>query len=216
MNWLVAAKVIVMSVAICGIATAQNFYRYVDAQGNIVVASTVESEAIERGYEVLDAQGRVIEEIPASLSDELLREQLLAERQAVLQQQRDNKLRSLYTAGEDVEFAKQSELAQLELIINNLNGRIARLATELQNQQQKAALSERRGETVSDELLAEIASLEAAINSAESEIALASQERDSIAARYNADRARLEYLVERERAAIEEAKRQLEARKLSQ
>lgn len=216
MNWVVAAKVIVMSVAISGIAIAQNFYRYVDAQGNVVVASTVESEAIERGYEVLDAQGRVIEEIPASLSDEVLREQLLAERQAVLQQQRDNKLRSLYTSGEDVEFAKQSELAQLELIINNLNGRIARFATELQNQQQKAALAERRGQTVSDELLAQIASLEAAINSAESEIALAVQERDSIAARYNADRARLEYLVERERAAIEEAKRQLEARKLSQ
>lgn len=216
MNWLSKATVFTLLLTISLSATAQRLYRYVDSAGNLVVASTVEPEAIERGYEILDSQGRVIEEVPAALSDELVRDQLLAERQAILQNQRDDELRALYATGEDVEFAKQSELAQLELVINNLEARIARLTTQLQNQQQQAALAERRGQSVSDELQAELASLEAAIKSAQSEIALAEQERDSISARFDADRARLEYLVERERAAIEEAKRQLEARKQSQ
>ncbi|WP_119393659.1 DUF4124 domain-containing protein [Salinibius halmophilus] len=216
MNWLRPVTVFIMLVTLATAATAQRFYRYVDASGNVVLASTVEPEAIERGYEILDAQGRVIEEVPAALSDELLRDQLLAERQAILQKQRDDELRALYSTGEDVEFAKQSELAQLELVINNLHARITRLTTELQNQQQQAALAERRGQAITDELQAELASLEAAIKSTESEVALAEQERDSIAARFDADKARLEYIVERERAAIEEAKRQLEARKQSQ
>lgn len=210
MKWVNKTNIILLMLAVSLPAWAQNFYRYVDADGNVVMGSTIETEAIKRGYEILDAQGRIIEEVPAALTGRAQQEQLQAQRQQALQDQRDEALLQLYAVGEDVERAKQDELAQLESIINTLRARILRHTTMLQNQQQLAAQAERRGETVSEELLAEIASLEAEIASDESKIEVAKQERAAIAARFDADRARLEYLLERQRAAIEEAKRMLE------
>jgi hypothetical protein len=149
-------------------AGQQRFYRYQDDQGVTVLNNTIPPEYVSRGYEVVDAHGRVVETVPPAKSaeeiaaEEAARErreaqQREAERRAREQAQKDQRLLITYVSESDLIAMRDSKLAVLESQIHLAEEKIGRLREQLQQQQTAAANHERAGRAVPETLLADIA-----------------------------------------------------------
>lgn len=144
--------------------TAQaDLYRYVDDRGTTVLDSRVPAEFVSRGYEVLDAHGRVKEVMPAAPT----REEREASRRASAEQERqraaDATLLRLYSSPSDLDRARQRQVSQIDNLIATSEGNISVLRDQRDELQARAAAQERAGRTVEAHLIQEIGQVDAEI-----------------------------------------------------
>lgn len=149
-------------IALClGLASPAlaEMYRYKTEDGKTVMSNTLPREALKQGYEVLNKNGRVVEEVPAPPTEEELAErerererQKEREQERKEQKKKDQRLLRQYSSPDDAVRALHRKLRErfgtvrLKLAnINNVEGQLA----DLQN---RAANQERAGEEVSDSL----------------------------------------------------------------
>ena len=142
-------------------ATAQaELYRYMDDRGITVLDSRVPPEHITNGYEVLDAQGRVREIIPASPTQT----ELEAMRQARTEQERqraaDSTLLRLYSSVKDLDRAHARQIAQIDNQIATAESDIEVVQTQREELQRRAADQERAGRQVESRILEQLAGLD--------------------------------------------------------
>ncbi len=126
-------------------------YRYINAQGNMVMTSVLTPEGVQVGYEVVDSQGRVIKTVPpAPSADELaeIREAREQARREQQQAQRDAELMRMYAAPEDAERARDRQISALRLNIDYAKGNITQTRTRLDQEISNAARIERSGRQV--------------------------------------------------------------------
>lgn len=195
----------VVVLLLAGPAMAERNYRYIDRQGNVIVASSINDEALERGYQVIDSRGRVIAEISPRMTDEQQRQLLLSERDESLARQRDEELLRLYRHAEDVERAKRNVLARAELNIANLHARIADRRSNLASLQLEAAQQERRSGEVTTELVTRIRQIEQQIEGFYAEIEATEEQMTITDLQFEADKRRLVYLLEQQQRRLQEA-----------
>ncbi len=135
-------------------------YRYIDDRGTTVLDSRVPAEFISRGYEVLDAQGRVKQTIPAAPT----REEREAARRARAEQERqraaDATLLRLYSSPSDLDRARQRQITQIDNLITTTEGNIAALRDQRDELQARAAAQERAGRKVDQQLINELSGLD--------------------------------------------------------
>ncbi|SDT07752.1 protein of unknown function [Halopseudomonas xinjiangensis] len=138
-------------------------YRYVDDRGTTVLDSRVPAEFVSRGYEVLDAQGRVKQVIPAAPT----REEREATRRARADQERqrasDATLLRLYSSPTDLDRAHQRQITQIENLITTTEGNIAALRDQRDELQARAAAQERAGRQVDPQLISELSGVDAEV-----------------------------------------------------
>src|SRR3990167_2949902 len=105
-------------------AAPGTLYRYKDEQVNVVLNSTIPSEFVAKGYEVLNAQGRVIEKVPPALTQEQraqrdaekLRQE--AEAEARKQQEiQDKEPKLLYSHPDDIVRILQRRIQDAQAVI---------------------------------------------------------------------------------------------------
>lgn len=134
-------------------ASASELYRYTNAQGVTVIdRQGVPSEFIGKGYEVLNDQGRVVRVVPpAPTPDEM--KKLLADRERA---KSDAQLLRLYSSPEDVDRARTRKLSELDGLIGVANGNLQSVRQQQANLQKQAADQERAGQSVSEQLIAQI------------------------------------------------------------
>ena len=66
-------------------------YRYTDENGQVVISNTIPQEATKRGYDILGANGRVVETIPPAPTDEeIAAREAEKQRQEALKRQRED------------------------------------------------------------------------------------------------------------------------------
>ncbi|WP_159556313.1 hypothetical protein [Alcanivorax sp. S71-1-4] len=126
-------------------------YRYINAQGNMVMTSMLTPEGVQVGYEVVDSQGRVIKTVPpAPSADELaeIREAREQARREAQQALRDAELMRMYAAPEDAERARDRQISALQLNIDYARGNITQTRTRLEQEISNAARIERSGRQV--------------------------------------------------------------------
>ncbi|MFD1698564.1 DUF4124 domain-containing protein [Halopseudomonas phragmitis] len=133
-----------------------DLYRYTDERGVTVLDSRVPPEAIGRGYEVLDPQGRVKEVIPPAPTPEELEARREAERRAVA----DATLLRLYSSVADLDRAHARQIEQIDNQILTAQGNLQQLAKQRENLQQRAAAQERAGRAVDARILQELDELD--------------------------------------------------------
>lgn len=93
------------------ISFAAEYYRYTDEQGITVINSQgVPSDVIGQGYEVLNEQGRVIRVVPRAPTAEEYRQMQADKAQA----QFDRQLLRVYPRLEDVEYARERKVSEIE------------------------------------------------------------------------------------------------------
>lgn len=167
---------------------AAEFYRYVNDKGVTVLDRLgVPPEYIEKGYQVVDDQGRVVREIPPAPSKEERQRQL--EEKAKIKS--DIQLLRIYSEPADVDRARDRKLAELDGVIGVAHGNLSSLRIQQANLQAKAAEFERSGRQVPEHLLVQIDNLKAEQAGVEQDIQRYQQSRKEAEASFAADRARL-------------------------
>ncbi|WP_437880065.1 DUF4124 domain-containing protein [Pseudomonas sp. LRF_L74] len=170
-----------------------DLYRYVDGKGIVVLDSMVPPQYMEKGYEVLNEQGRVVKVVPPAPS--------LEERKRMQQEKSragsDIQLLRLYSSVADVDRARDRKLAELSGVIDVAKANVQSLRIQQNNLLSQAADMERSGREVPEHLLAQIDNLKAEQASAEQDILRFQKNQADAAASFAADRARLDYLLKR-------------------
>lgn len=184
---------LLMGVLMPALAQAE-LYRYTNDKGVIVLDRLgVPSQYIDKGYEVLNDQGRVTQTVPPAPT--------LEERKRMQEEKAragsDAQLLRLYTSVEDVDRALQRKLAELDGVISVARGNQQSLRTQQANLQAQAADNERAGRQVPEQLVAQIGDLRAEQQRLEQDIVRYQQDRKNAQAGFAADRARLAQLLQR-------------------
>lgn len=169
-------------------ANASEYYRYVNDKGVTVIDRLgVPPEYIEKGYQVVDDQGRVIRDVPRAPSLEERRR--MADDKAKAKS--DVQLLRIYSDAADVERARDRKLAELDGVIGVAQSNLNSLRTQQANLQAQAAEFERSGRQVPEHLLVQIDNLKAEQAGVEKDIQRYRKNYDEAKAAFAADRARL-------------------------
>lgn len=179
---------------------AKKFYRF-QVDDKVMMFDHVPSEYQHLGYQVLNGRGLVVDEIaPAPTEEELrlLREQEMAEkaRQKTIRAQRtiDENLLRLYVSTQDIERARDRKVDEVNAYIRLQQSSVDDLSDKLSKAQAQAANIERRGNTVSKDLLDEIALLRRGVRDGKRAIEQRQREVETITNEYNAQRERFQVL----------------------
>jgi hypothetical protein len=177
-------------------------YRYVDDRGVTVIDFHIPPQHAHRGYQVLGVGGRVIDEIPPTLSPEEREAQpataeTAAERadRELRERKRDESLPLRYSTIADIDAARDRSLRELRVRINIERSNIRSLRQQIENEQAAAADLERRGIEVPAENLLNIRKLQVDLERTERSIAEREREIEVTKASYAADAARFAELA---------------------
>lgn len=167
-------------------------YRYTDDRGVIVLdRQGVPPEFVSKGYQVLNAQGRVLQTIPPAPTPE--QAQANASRRA--QAQADAKLRARYTGVDDLERSRQRQLGEIDGLIALANGDLKTLEAQQASLQGEAANQERNDQPISPVVLDQLEGIRQRRTELNAQIARYRQMRQDADRAFDADRARLQQLT---------------------
>lgn len=170
-------------------------YRYVDDKGVTVLGNRVPPEFVSRGYEVLDSNGRVREVIPAAPTPEELEAHREAKEAQERQRQSDTTLLRLYSSQADLDRAHARQLAQIESLIQSARGEIDGVQDQREALQQRAAVQERAGREIDEQILQDLAHTDDETQRLERLIESKQEEIKEVRANFVHQRARLGFLL---------------------
>ncbi len=174
-----------LSLCVVASVSAEELYRYKNADGVTVVNWQIPPELAANGYEVITEQGMVLRTVPRMLTEEEranLNSEELAERERLeaeeAQRRRDESLLRRYSSVEDIEAARSRSLRELKVRISILSSNRRTQRQRVENHQARIAAAERAGRepsevdlTAIEDLKREIASTERSIEDREQEVA---------------------------------------------
>ena len=134
-------------------------YRYVNHEGNKVVAQSVPAKYVRNGYEVLNMRGDLLKVVPAAPPEADAESAAKAKKAAKEQALLDAKLRQIYSSLSDIDSAKKRSLQELANTIEILQGNLSSLQSQLKAQEAHAASIERSGRVLTDAELKAITTL---------------------------------------------------------
>lgn len=168
-------------------------YRYVDSRGVTVLdRQGVPPEYVAKGYEVLNAQGRVVQVVPPAPTTEQIRQAEAARTQAAA----DAQLMSLYGSVDDVDRVKARKLAELDALVGVVQGNIQGVAAQQRSLQGQAADQERAGRPVPQTLIDQLDDLRRQQQRLQNDVARYQSDRIKVEADFAADRARVQQLTQ--------------------
>lgn len=166
-------------------------YRYVDSKGVTVLDRQVPPEYAGKGYQVLNARGRVLQTVaPAPTAEELAR--LQAQK---VQDEANAQLLQRYSSVHEVDKAQARKLAELDAMIASIQTNLQALLAQQVSLQGQAAEQERAGHEVSPQLLGQLAGLRDEQARMRADIAKYQAARVQAQQDFAADRARVEQLT---------------------
>ena len=169
-------------------------YRYLnDKNLQVLDRQGVPTQFIDKGYEVLNDQGRVIKVIPPAPSAE--ERKRLADEKA--RASSDAQLMRLYSTEEDIDRALNRKLAEIDGLIAIASGNKQSLRNQQATLQRQAAELERSGSTVPETLIVKIDNLKLEQAQLDKDIARYEAVGKAAEANFAADRARLGELLKR-------------------
>lgn len=174
-----------------GWAEARQYFRYKDDNGRIVINSSIPPEFVKKGYEVIDDKGVVLRVVEPQLSEEEIRRRRKEEQELQANRARDEELIKMYRSPIDVDRAMNNWLGRLDMEIRLKSNRIAILRSDFNQLQSRAANQERAGQTVSAEILADMADIRAEIDQYLADIEEVEARKREARERFGIDRERM-------------------------
>ena len=156
----------VVLILLIDFAHARQLYRYKDKNGVTVVKNRLPAEYSQKGYEVLNERFQVIEVVPPAKTAEELKKEAeekaaeetrkaaaaKAAEEAKQQEAENQKLLQRYASVEDILRTRKSELGSQDVVIGVNNSNIRQIEARLSEGQRKAALLERQGKALPEDL----------------------------------------------------------------
>jgi len=176
-------------------------YRYRNDSGVPVINHQIPPEYVERGYDILSSDGKLIRTVPRALSAEelLLRntdesKARYAEQEALRMRKWDESLLLRYSSMQDIDAAQQRDMNALNVRVSILKSNLSSTKSQIEREQLKAANIERRGAEVPVELMKNIGIMKRDIEDIEQYIVTRYEEIDTVKAAFQRDRERFETL----------------------
>jgi len=183
---------LIISVLFMTEVSAAKFYRFTDAEGKMVVSSTLPPEFSQLGYDIVNEMGLVLESVAPRKTEQQLMEELRdkakkeEERKRIKEQQQlDTILINSYTDISDIERARDNELTAKERDVMLLKQNIRRLTRLLEDTQTRAARDERLGREISQKILNDVDGFKERINDEETEVIKVEKLKGRISERYS-------------------------------
>lgn len=200
---LALAAGLALAVSVSAARGADYLYRYVNDDGITVINYSIPPEYVHKGYEILNPDGTVHRVVPRSLTEEELADQSGEAYQARVAQEEAERLRKWdeslllrYSSIEDIEAARDRALSELRIRISILRSNVRSLKSQVENNQERAADIERRGEQVPVDLVAAIDGLRSEIAETERSIEDRTEEMDVVRQGYQRDIDRFALLLD--------------------
>jgi hypothetical protein len=156
---------------------AAQLYRYKNEQGNLVMGQAIPPELVSKGYDILNAKGRVIETIPPALSAKQIAQrdaQIAQEEQEKIakaaQDEIDDKLTQLYSHPDDAVRILERRTQDIKSVIQLKLGRINSANKQIREQEELAANKQRKGLKIPNSILTKITAFEKDVVNAEADI----------------------------------------------
>lgn len=183
-------------------AHAGIMYRYKDNQGRTVMAATVPPEIVPKGYEVLNAQGRVVETVAPALTaeqirarDEAAEKKKREEEERKAQQVADQKLLKQYGMPEAAVDLLKRRLSEIDAVIVSREAVILAAKKAIVENEERAANAQRNGKKVPARVQQELDKSRSDIIKAQGVIASKKEDREEIIGEFSQIIERLEFLT---------------------
>jgi vacuolar-type H+-ATPase subunit I/STV1 len=160
------------------------YYRYVNDQGVKVMDHSIPPAFSQRGYEVLNAAGRVIKVVPPALTDTDIK--ALEARQAIKDEY--EQLSRRYSSTKDIEDAKLRQLERLDANISIVRSNINSLKRQIDGIGTKAAEYERAAKPIPASLLASLAKTKDELASSENLMVIRQAEKQQVVDKFEREK----------------------------
>lgn len=154
------------------------FYRYKNAQGQLVLTQTLPAEFADKGYDVLNEKGRVTKTIPPALTPEEIKkrdEKLEQERLALIekkkQAERDEELKQLFSEPNDAVRVLNRNFQDIQSVVEIKRSNMLSLKSQIIDEESRAADRQRKGYSVGEDTLAKLSSLKKDVENTQKDIA---------------------------------------------
>lgn len=140
-----------------------HIYRYKDAEGNLHIGRQIPPENYRFGYTALDEFGEVIEVVPPAPTAEeraAFEAKLDREKRVQHMRARDDQLLKAYSSASGAENARDRKLAQIDVVINITQAKIAAMRVNYDREVEYAADMERDGKVPDSRILKNMADIE--------------------------------------------------------
>jgi len=171
---------------------AAKFFRFTDENGKMVVSSTLPPDMSQKGYEIVNDRGVVLEVVAPRKTEAQLRQEAIdrvkLEEEARMrreQEQLDAILINSYSDIADIERARDNEIISKDRDVMLLRQNIRRLTRLLEDTQTRAARDERLGKELSPKLMKEVKGYRKRIDSEAAEVVIIEENKMHIKERYN-------------------------------
>jgi len=178
-------------------------YRWTDADGNTHYSDKIPGDAIDRSHSTINQQGITTDTVEPARSDEeyareLEMKRLRIEQQKELerQQAKDRVLLKTFRTEDDIIHSRNGKLATYDAQIRIVYDNIERLKQRLENQQQRAAIIERKGRQLDNKTLQGMINTRQEIKGNYESILRQEHDKERIEKKYAADLARFRKLQE--------------------
>ena len=169
-------------------ASAARLYRYKDAAGGAVIASSVPNDRVKYGYQVIDETGRVMQEVKPQRTPEQAAQYLAKIKSDQQREEEIRRINLLYGSEADITLALDKALDSIDKSLANTQANKRQLESQLQRLETQAARIERAGTDPSPEMINNIRTLGEQIGNLEAEEAQRIAQKDVERRRHAKDR----------------------------
>lgn len=146
----------------------QQYYRYKNAQGVLVIERSIPPEYVSKGYQIVTVTGQVIEDIPAAAPVNAAAARKKSE-DAAHNIKLDNQLRKLYASPMDAVNHRNRQIDALKLKVDFARGQLLQLNGKRKTDLDQAARMERSGKKVPEQMRKNLDALDRNIAAQEAE-----------------------------------------------
>jgi len=166
------------------------YYRYINNQGIKVLDRSIPPQYIRNGYEVVAINGEVLRVVEPAPSEADAERVLHEKKVQHAQQQNDALLRRRYSTLHDIDAVKSRTLLELQSNIDILQTNLTNIRLQIEQAQSRAALVERSGREVPEDMLKNLADLDAEVVDTREQIKQRQTEYQLQSDRFDEDRRR--------------------------
>lgn len=179
---------------------AEEFFRYKNEQGVLVIGNTIPPEFVAKGYSIVNEHGMVLRVVEPEPTEADLKSRAAARKKREEQERirkQDELLVSRYSSVEDIVASQNRVLDEIDVRLSILRGNLRTLKSQIEKQRERAANIERAGRNVPASIAENIATMQLEVDDTRASIKQRKAEKDLVVTQFEADIARFKLLQER-------------------